>query len=82
MEHAITTGMPATVTNPVGFLRRRLVEKLPPPLAAVPDEERCGRPNCDPITHMVTLPGGDQAHCATCHPTGRALARRAQGTAA
>ncbi|MEU4296382.1 hypothetical protein [Kitasatospora aureofaciens] len=82
MELAVTAGLPDQVVSPAGFLRRRLVQKLPPLLQTVPDEERCGRPNCDPITHMITLPDGDQAYCAVCHPTGRAIARRAQGSAA
>ncbi|MFD0405561.1 hypothetical protein [Kitasatospora sp. NPDC127116] len=82
MELAITAGLPTAVASPVGFLRRRLVQKLPPLLQTVPDEERCGRANCDPITHMITLPDGDQAYCSVCHPTGRAIARRAQGNAA
>ncbi|MGW2371714.1 hypothetical protein [Kitasatospora sp. NPDC001683] len=82
MGLAVTAGLPAQVASPAGFLRRRLVQKLPPLLQTVPDEERCGRPNCDPITHMVTLPDGDQAYCAVCHPTGRAIARRTQGSAA
>lgn len=82
MEQAITTGLPDAIGNPAGFIRGRLTKKLPPALQAVPDEDRCGRPNCDPITHMVTLPDGDQAFCATCHPTGRAIARRKQGHAA
>jgi len=82
MEQAITTGLPAAIGNPAGFIRGRLTKKLPPPLQAVPDQDRCGRPNCDPITHMVTLPDGDHAFCAVCHPTGRAIARRQQGQAA
>jgi hypothetical protein len=82
MEQAITAGAPADVISPVGFIRGRLAKKLPPPLQAVPDQDRCGRPNCDPVTHMVTLPDGEQTFCAVCHSTGRAIARRQQGTAA
>jgi hypothetical protein len=82
LEAALTNGLPAAIGNPAGFLRGRLVKKLPPP--RIPDEtqERCGQPNCDPVTHMVTLPDQTIDFCPICHPTGRARARRTLGAAA
>lgn len=82
MEQAITAGLPAAIGSPAGFIRGRLTKKLPPAIQAVPDQDRCGRTNCDPVTHMVTIPDGEQLPCAVCHPTGRAIARRQQGRAA
>lgn len=82
LEQALTNGLPATVGSPVGFLRRRLTLKLPPPRPAEQAAERCGRPNCDPVHHLLTLEDNSQDYCDICHPTGRARARRTQGVAA
>lgn len=82
MEAAITAGLPDAVINPAGFVRGRLAKKLPPAPQDVPAEERCGRPDCDPVTKMRTLPDHTLDFCPICHPTGRARARRQQGAAA
>jgi hypothetical protein len=80
LEQALTAGLPREIGSPAGLLRKRLVDKLPPPPAADTGEPRCTDPRCDPVTHMLTLPNGDIDFCPTCHPTGRARARRqAQG---
>jgi hypothetical protein len=82
LHAALTAGLPGAIGNPAGLLRTRLLQKMPPP--PVPDEaeERCARPNCDPITHMITLSDNSIDFCPTCHPTGRARARRSHGAAA
>ncbi|MFB7554490.1 MarR family transcriptional regulator [Streptomyces brevispora] len=36
LTHALTAGLPAQVDSPVGFLRRRLNDKIPPHLPAAP----------------------------------------------
>lgn len=82
LELAITAGLPGTIGNPVGFVRKRLIQKLPPPPQPDHVEERCGRDTCSPVTFMVTLPDHSIDFCDICHPTGRARARRQQRTAA
>lgn len=82
LELAITAGLPGTIGNPVGFVRKRLIQKLPPPPQPDHVEERCGRDTCNPVTFMVTLPDHSIDFCDICHPTGRARARRQQRTAA
>lgn len=82
MELAITIGLPDAVINPAGFIRGRLVKKLPPIPQDVPAEERCGRPDCDPVTKMRTQADHSIDFCDICHPTGRARARRQQRNAA
>ncbi|MER5360901.1 MarR family transcriptional regulator [Streptomyces sp. NPDC002785] len=37
LTQALTAGLPARVDSPVGFLRRRLKDKIPPALPAAPD---------------------------------------------
>ncbi|KQX78824.1 MarR family transcriptional regulator [Streptomyces clavifer] len=37
LVHALTSGVPETVGSPVGFVRRRLLDKLPPDLPATPE---------------------------------------------
>jgi hypothetical protein len=82
LEAALTGGLPTAIANPAGFLRGRLVKKLPPPRIPEEAKERCTDPNCNPVTQMVTLPDHSIDFCPICHPTGRARARRTQGAAA
>lgn len=78
LEQALTAGLPREIGSPAGLLRKRLIDKLPPIPVADTGEPRCTDPRCDPVTHMLTLPSGDIDFCPTCHPTGRARARRRQ----
>ncbi|MFJ4705230.1 MarR family transcriptional regulator [Streptomyces anulatus] len=75
LTHALTAGLPARVDSPVGFLRRRLTDKMPPRLpgesaqAITPAPARrilvectdCGRPG-----QPEALPDG---LCHPCHRT-------------
>ena len=80
LEQALTAGLPMQIGNPAGLVRTRLTDKLPPIRSEEPGEPRCNNPDCDPVTHMVTLPNGDIDFCSICHKTGRARARRQNGT--
>ncbi|MCX4788064.1 MarR family transcriptional regulator [Streptomyces sp. NBC_01221] len=42
--HALTSGLPAAVGSPVGFVRRRLLDKIPPSLPAAPAPAAPGAP--------------------------------------
>ncbi|MFG2629023.1 MarR family transcriptional regulator [Streptomyces sp. NPDC048473] len=44
LTQALTAGLPAQVDSPVGFLRRRLNDKIPPALPATPDPEAPAAP--------------------------------------
>ncbi|MFJ1803282.1 MarR family transcriptional regulator [Streptomyces sp. NPDC088180] len=75
LTHALTAGLPAQVDSPLGFIRRRLTDKLPPQLTtentqpATPAPTRrllmectdCGRPG-----QPEALPDG---LCRPCHTT-------------
>ncbi|MFI7085387.1 MarR family transcriptional regulator [Streptomyces anulatus] len=77
LTHALTAGLPAQVDSPLGFVRRRLTDKMPPRLpvegtpAASPAPVRrllmectdCGRPG-----HPEALPDGLCRPCRKTHP--------------
>ncbi|MFJ4969083.1 MarR family transcriptional regulator [Streptomyces sp. NPDC088755] len=79
LTSALTAGLPATVDSPVGFVRRRLSDKMPPRLPAEktapgtpPPPGRilmectdCGRPG-----HPDALPDGLCRSCRTAHRSG------------
>ncbi|WP_328949183.1 MarR family transcriptional regulator [Streptomyces sp. NBC_00184] len=44
LTSALTAGLPAQVDSPVGFLRRRLVDKLPPAMPTAPTPPPAGTP--------------------------------------
>ncbi|MFE8006340.1 MarR family transcriptional regulator [Streptomyces sp. NPDC057418] len=71
LTHALSSGLPRTVGSPVGFVRRRLVDKLPPHLPAIPGSPAptrrllvectaCGAPG-----HPEAIPDG---LCRACRP--------------
>ncbi|WP_371624731.1 MarR family transcriptional regulator [Streptomyces sp. NBC_01116] len=76
LTHALTAGLPAQVDSPLGFIRRRLTDKIPPQLttensrAATPAPTRrllmectdCGRPG-----QPEALPDGLCRPCRTTH---------------
>ncbi|MEU3702254.1 MarR family transcriptional regulator [Streptomyces anulatus] len=76
LTHALTAGLPAQVDSPLGFLRRRLTDKIPPRLTtentqpATPTPTRrllmectdCGRPG-----QPEALPDGLCRPCRTAH---------------
>ncbi|RST12466.1 hypothetical protein E2C00_10595 [Streptomyces sp. WAC05374] len=66
LHHALTTGLPpGGVRSVVGFLRHRLVEKLPVPLEPRPAARPlvvCEGPGDD----HVFRPVGDETHCGPC----------------
>ncbi|MEU2071585.1 MarR family transcriptional regulator [Streptomyces anulatus] len=77
LTHALTAGLPAQVDSPLGFLRRRLTDKIPPQLPtentqpAAPAPPRrilmectdCGRPG-----QPEALPDGLCRPCRETHP--------------
>ncbi|KPC78704.1 hypothetical protein [Streptomyces sp. NRRL S-4] len=77
LTHALASGLPAQVDSPVGFVRRRLRDKLPPHLHAAPEQAApdaparrllvectdCGRPG-----PSETLPDGLCRQCRTPAP--------------
>ncbi|MFF2406579.1 MarR family transcriptional regulator [Streptomyces sp. NPDC058092] len=44
LTHALTAGLPAAVDSPVGFVRRRLLDKIPPRLPVTPAPAAPGAP--------------------------------------
>ncbi|MFD4033675.1 MarR family transcriptional regulator [Streptomyces sp. NPDC058637] len=81
--HALTSGLPETVGSPVGFLRRRLLDKLPPDLPAAPE------PSVVPSRRLLVectdcgAPGAHEAIldglCRRCRPSPRNEAPEATG---
>ncbi|NED04543.1 MarR family transcriptional regulator [Streptomyces sp. SID6648] len=77
LTSTLTAGLPAEVDSPVGLLRRRLIDKLPPRLPATPADTPastrrllvectdCGRPG-----QPDALPDGLCRPCHTTHSTG------------
>ncbi|WP_405810371.1 MarR family transcriptional regulator [Streptomyces sp. NBC_01520] len=75
LVHALTSGLPETVSSPVGFVRRRLLDKLPPDLPAAPEPSVA-------LTRRLLVectdcgaPGAPEAIldglCRTCRPSPR-----------
>ncbi|MFF3301355.1 MarR family transcriptional regulator [Streptomyces sp. NPDC002908] len=60
LTQALTAGLPPRVDSPVGFVRRRLTDKIPPHVPAVPSPPPPGAP-----VHRVML------ECAKCGAPGR-----------
>lgn len=56
LTHALTAGLPAQVDSPVGFVRRRLTDKLPPRLTS----------STAPATAAVTRGPRLLAECTEC----------------
>ncbi|WP_176711199.1 MarR family transcriptional regulator [Streptomyces sp. Ncost-T6T-1] len=80
LTNALTAGLPAQVDSPVGLIRRRLIDKLPPRLPATPNTPTgaptparrllvectdCGRPG-----QPEALPDGLCRPCRTTHTAG------------
>ncbi|MEU5326257.1 MarR family transcriptional regulator [Streptomyces parvus] len=80
LTNALTAGLPAQIDSPVGLLRRRLIDKLPPRLPAIPSTAAdtptptrrllvectdCGRPG-----QPEALPDGLCRPCHTAHSAG------------
>ncbi|MEU0146477.1 MarR family transcriptional regulator [Streptomyces sp. NPDC006288] len=63
LTHALTAGLPANVGSPVGLVRRRLADKIPPYVDRAPAPPAPGAP-----VHRVML------ECARCGAPGRAEA--------
>ncbi|MFD9599939.1 MarR family transcriptional regulator [Streptomyces sp. NPDC059970] len=71
LTHALTSGLPAQVDSPIGFVRRRLNDKIPPHLLTTPTPATPGTPvrrlmvectECRTPGHPEALPDG------LCHP--------------
>lgn len=60
LTRALTAGLPSRVDSPVGFVRRRLTDKIPPHVPAVPSPPPPGAP-----VHRVML------ECTRCGAPGR-----------
>ncbi|MFF5895747.1 hypothetical protein ACFY8O_07440 [Streptomyces argenteolus] len=60
LTRALTAGLPSRVDSPVGFVRRRLTDKIPPHVPAVPSPPPQGAP-----VHRVML------ECTRCGAPGR-----------
>ncbi|MFG2627832.1 MarR family transcriptional regulator [Streptomyces sp. NPDC048473] len=73
LTHALTSGLPDRVGSPVGFVRRRLLDKIPPHLPATPTPPAPGTPvrrlmvectECGAPGRPEALPDG---LCLPCH---------------
>ncbi|MGW2086641.1 MarR family transcriptional regulator [Streptomyces sp. NPDC001880] len=76
LTHALTSGLPAQVDSPIGFVRRRLNDKLPPHLPTTPTSDAPGTPvrrlmvectECGTPGPPEALPDG---LCRTCRKPG------------
>ncbi|MGW4228755.1 MarR family transcriptional regulator [Streptomyces sp. NPDC004980] len=86
LVHALTSGLPETVGSPVGFVRRRLLDKLPPDLPAAPE------PSVAPTRRLLVectdcgAPGAPEAIldglCRTCRTSPRNEAPQAPAASA
>ncbi|MFJ4899802.1 MarR family transcriptional regulator [Streptomyces sp. NPDC088727] len=65
LVHTVTAGLPATVDSPLGFVRKRLLTKLPPHRPAAPAPTR-------PVTSAPRL----MVECTDCGTPGKAEAFR------
>ncbi|MBM7437218.1 MarR family transcriptional regulator [Streptomyces sp. HB132] len=75
LVRTLTAGLPAAVDSPVGFVRRRLRDKLPPLLPASPTPDAPGAPERRPMVECTqcgapgrpeALPDGLCRSCRTC----------------
>ncbi|AXE80280.1 MarR family transcriptional regulator [Streptomyces atratus] len=73
LTHALTSGLPARVGSPIGFVRRRLTDKIPPHLPTTPTPTMPRTPTrrlmaecteCGTPGHPEALPDG---LCRPCH---------------
>ncbi|WP_326767916.1 MarR family transcriptional regulator [Streptomyces sp. NBC_01591] len=80
LTHALTSGLPAQVGSPVGFVRRRLNDKIPPHLPTAPTPATPGTPvrrlmvectECGTPGPPEALPDG---LCRTCRKSGSGAA--------
>ncbi|MFF8845811.1 hypothetical protein ACF08N_24345 [Streptomyces sp. NPDC015127] len=79
LRQALTAGLPkGGVRSAVGFLRHRLVEKLPAPVtAAVPAVPSPGLVACEgPGEEHLFRPVGDETHCGRCRTAAAATQAR------
>ncbi|TWG04869.1 hypothetical protein FHX80_113341 [Streptomyces brevispora] len=83
LTHALTAGLPLRVDSPVGFVRRRLNDKLPPALPTAPTPPPAGTPvrrvmmectECGTPGRPEALPDG------LCHPCRQPKTTTATGT--
>ncbi|MFF2409342.1 MarR family transcriptional regulator [Streptomyces sp. NPDC058092] len=88
LTHALTSGLPDRVDSPVGFVRRRLLDKIPPSLPAAPATSAPGTPvrrlmvectECGAPGRPEALPDGLCLPCRT--PAPDAASDTALGTA-
>ncbi|MFD4757941.1 MarR family transcriptional regulator [Streptomyces sp. NPDC058439] len=77
LTHALTSGLPAQVDSPIGFVRRRLNDKIPPHLPTTPTPTAPGTPTrrlmaecirCGAPGHPEALPDGLCRPCHAPHP--------------
>ncbi|MCX4788202.1 MarR family transcriptional regulator [Streptomyces sp. NBC_01221] len=77
LTHALTSGLPDRVDSPVGFVRRRLLDKIPPRLPAAPTPAAPGTPvrrlmvectECGAPGRPEALPDGLCLPCRTSAP--------------
>jgi hypothetical protein len=75
LRAALTAGLPPQIGSPVGLLRRRLLEKLPPARAAEPARpglprwcRKCGDGNPAAEFNPKFRRAADGSRCPECHP--------------
>ncbi|MFB7184406.1 MarR family transcriptional regulator [Streptomyces sp. NPDC056230] len=77
LTHALTSGLPARVDSPIGFVRRRLTDKIPPHLPVTPTPATPRTPTlrlmaecteCGTPGHPEALPDGLCRPCRTPDP--------------
>ncbi|MFF2412763.1 MarR family transcriptional regulator [Streptomyces sp. NPDC058092] len=77
LTHALASGLPAQVDSPIGFVRRRLTDKIPPHLPTTPTPATPGTPvrrlmvectECGTPGHPEALPDGLCRPCRTPAP--------------
>ncbi|WP_327329686.1 MULTISPECIES: MarR family transcriptional regulator [unclassified Streptomyces] len=83
MVQTLTAGLPAAVASPVGFVRRRLRDRVPPEMPVAPAPEASGAPVPRPMVECTecgapgrpeALPDGLCRSCRTPGPTATATA--------
>ncbi|MER5360283.1 MarR family transcriptional regulator [Streptomyces sp. NPDC002785] len=77
LTHSLTSGLPTQVASPIGFVRRRLNDKIPPHLPTTPTPTTPRTPTrrlmaecteCGTPGHPEALPDGLCRPCHTPHP--------------